>query len=617
MKILVSCVPYDGGKSGISVCIREQTAALRAAGHDITLILEHSAAKDFDGYKKIVLPKFADKPLFSMLFHLFVLPFLIRGKGFDFCLLCAANRRTFAYYPCPTLAVVHDLSQYHVKAKYDAFRMFYIRRVLPFFVRRADIVVAISRSTKSDLVKYWGIPDSKIRLVYNGLSLPAVPDEPLGTRWRNRIGLKRPYLLYISRLETPGKNHIGLIRAFNMLPRDLAEKYDIVMAGAKWEGSQPIFDEAAKSPYADHFIFPGFIDASEMHEAYGAAAGYVFPSLFEGFGLSLIEAMHYGVPCACSSTSSLGELGEGCAVLFNPENVGEISAALRKLLTDSDGNKLRIQAGKARAASFSWTKNAAQIAALGEELCADKRKIFGVKIDAVSMDEALRKIDSAIARARETDKCAEFSFVNAHCLNVARSDAEYARILNSCDAVFPDGSGVKIAGKILGFGVPENVNGTDMFEHLCRSGHSLFLLGAAEGIAEKAMRNVKLKYPQAVILGAECGYFANAEAEREIVSKINSANPDLLLVAMGVPKQEKWIAAHSGKLRCGAAMGVGGLFDFASGRIPRAPAFLRKIGLEWTYRLYQEPRRLFKRYIFGNPKFLLSVILSKFKKTNS
>ena len=153
-----------------------------------------------------------------------------------------------------------------------------------------------------------------------------------------------------------------------------------------------------------------------------------------------------------------------------------------------------------------------------------------------------------------------------------------------------------------------------MFEHLCRSGHSLFLLGAAEGVAKKAMQNAKLKYPQSAILGAECGYFKNAEAEREAISKINSANPDLLLVAMGVPKQEKWIAAHSRELRCGAAMGVGGLFDFVSGRIPRAPAPLRKMGLEWTYRLYQEPRRLFKRYILGNPKFLLSVIFSKFKK---
>ena len=159
MRILLSCVPYDGGKSGISVCMREQVAALKAAGHSPTLIVEHDAAGDFPDDRKILLPAWTRRPLFSMLYHLFILPFRIRRRDFDFCLICAANRRALAFYPLPTIAVVHDLSQYHVTAKYDAFRMFYIRHVLPFFVRRAAVAAAISHSTAADLQTFWKIID--------------------------------------------------------------------------------------------------------------------------------------------------------------------------------------------------------------------------------------------------------------------------------------------------------------------------------------------------------------------------------------------------------------------------------------------------------------------------
>ena len=103
MRILLSCVPYDGGKSGISVCMREQVAALKAAGHSPTLIVEHDAAGDFPDDRKILLPAWTRRPLFSMLYHLFILPFRIRRRDFDFCLICAANRRALAFYPLPRL----------------------------------------------------------------------------------------------------------------------------------------------------------------------------------------------------------------------------------------------------------------------------------------------------------------------------------------------------------------------------------------------------------------------------------------------------------------------------------------------------------------------------------
>ncbi|MBO5689638.1 MAG: glycosyltransferase, partial [Lentisphaeria bacterium] len=164
MKILLSAIPFDNGKSGISVYIREVVRALEMQGHELTLIVEDDGAKEFERFDLIRVKK--RNALFSMLYSLFILPFRVDWKKFDFCILLAANRRVFCRYPVFTIAVVHDLSQYHVPVKYDRFRMFYIKRVLPHYVRKAQRIVAISRSTRRDLIKYWHIPEEKITVVY-------------------------------------------------------------------------------------------------------------------------------------------------------------------------------------------------------------------------------------------------------------------------------------------------------------------------------------------------------------------------------------------------------------------------------------------------------------------
>ena len=189
MKILVSCVPFDRGKSGISVYIRHLTAALAAQKQDLTLIVEADAAQFFPDFPKIVLPKFCHNALISMMYHLFILPFTIRFRKFDMMILCAANRRAFCRYPIFTAAVVHDLSQYHVQAKYDAFRMFYIKHLLPYFVRKAQAVTAISHSTANDLREYWHVPEKKISVIFDGLSLPA-GDGPDASEWLREHGVK-------------------------------------------------------------------------------------------------------------------------------------------------------------------------------------------------------------------------------------------------------------------------------------------------------------------------------------------------------------------------------------------------------------------------------------------
>lgn len=366
MKMLVSCVPFDGGNSGISTYIRSIVSALSEAGQDLTLIVEKDAEGQFTEYKKIVLPAFCRRPVFSMLYHLFILPFIIKWKAFDCCLATAANRRFFCRTPIFTMAVVHDLSQYNVANKYDVFRTFYIKRILPFFVRRTSKVIAISNSTANDLKRHWHIPEEKIELVYNGLSLPNV-HEIHPVHWMKRAGISKPYILYLARLEHPGKNHVGLIEAYNMLPKAIVEKYDLVLPGKEFSGFEAIYEAASRSPYSANIHFTGFIDEADKREAYTNAACFVFPSFSEGFGLPLIEAMHYGIPCACSNTTALGEIGQGAAILFNPENKQEICDAICKILSSDETRRQLVTAGIRRAAEFSWQKAARQMVELAQK----------------------------------------------------------------------------------------------------------------------------------------------------------------------------------------------------------------------------------------------------------
>ena len=578
MKVLVDVIPFDGGKSGISQYALHVVRALAEAGHELTLVAEPGvAARFFPGFRAIEAPAWTRRAVFSMLWHLFCLPRKVRKTGCCAMLVLAANRRALRRCPLPTVGVVHDLSQYHVPAKYDAFRMFYIKRVLPHYVRRMHRVVAISRSTATDLVRFWHVPAEKVDVVYDGFTPPTVA----------RSGAAPSSILYISRLEHPGKNHVGLIEAYGKLPREVAARHPLVLAGGEWNGSEAVHAAAEASPYRDFIRFLGFVPDADLPRLWSEAAAYVFPSRFEGFGLSLLEAMAAGVPVACSKTSSLGELGEGVAELFDPESPDEIAAALLKLLTGD--NAARIAAGRARAAEFSWARCAA-----GLLDAFPKGEIFGVPICCETMDAALARVKAA----RDPARPRFFAFVNAHCLNVAYRDADYAEILRRCDCVWPDGTGVRMAGRRLGFPVPANVNGTDLFPLL--EGR-VFLYGAAPGVAERAAENVRRKYPKMTVVGTADGF----GDERAVIAAVNRAEPDVLLVAKGVPKQEKWIAAHLGELRCGAVLAVGGLLDFVSGRIPRAPLWMRRLGIEWLYRLKCEPVRMFRRYVIGNPLFLM------------
>ncbi|GAB76707.1 WecB/TagA/CpsF family glycosyltransferase [Austwickia chelonae] len=239
----------------------------------------------------------------------------------------------------------------------------------------------------------------------------------------------------------------------------------------------------------------------------------------------------------------------------------------------------------------------------------DQVNLFDVSIANTTMEEALSQV---ITRAREEPRTGQADlvyFVNPGCLNIAVTDRSYRMVLHRASLILPDGIGLKVASRMKGIALRENVNGTDMFPRLCKAaadeGIPIFLLGARPGVAETAARAVQHAYPGLRIVGTHHGYISSHDDE--VVDLVNRSGARLLLVAMGVPQQEMWCDRMRPRLDPGVIMGVGGLFDFYSGRIPRAPLWVRELGMEWVWRLKQEPRRMWRRYVIGNPLFLFRV----------
>jgi N-acetylglucosaminyldiphosphoundecaprenol N-acetyl-beta-D-mannosaminyltransferase len=232
--------------------------------------------------------------------------------------------------------------------------------------------------------------------------------------------------------------------------------------------------------------------------------------------------------------------------------------------------------------------------------------LFGIPVVNTTMTEA---VDWMVTAAAADDKRLIY-FVNPDCLNIAWRDAEYRDALLHADCVLPDGIGIHLGCRMLSQALRANVNGTDLFPLLCAAaagaGLPLFLLGARPGIARAVADNMRARYPELVIAGTRDGYFEAGE-ESAVIDEINGSGARILLVAFGAPRQELWLRRCRGRLAVPVSMGVGGLFDFYSGRIPRAPIWMREMGLEWAYRLLQEPGRMWRRYVIGNPLFLLRV----------
>ncbi len=365
MKIGITTFGGDGGKSGISqyiINLLRQFPAL--ANGDEFEVISYDDERDIfvSDPAQMRVRGYGDdirSPIKNIIWHQTKLPKLC--KEYDVLFLPAGNRRLPLSVPCPSVGTVHDFSSLHVKGKYDRARMFYITKVLPFLIKKLTMVLTVSESSKRDIVEYAKVPEEKVIVTplaaNNKLYHPRDKEECINNL-QDSIKVRDPFILYISRIEHPGKNHARLIKAFALLKREDKIPHQLVLAGSDWGRAEEVHKVAEESGFSDDILFTGFVNSDDLPDLYCGCDLFVFPSLYEGFGLPVLEAMSCGVPVACSNISSLPEVAADTGLQFDPYDEESIANEMRTIVTDEKTAKKYADAGLKRSKQFTWEATA-------------------------------------------------------------------------------------------------------------------------------------------------------------------------------------------------------------------------------------------------------------------
>lgn len=240
-----------------------------------------------------------------------------------------------------------------------------------------------------------------------------------------------------------------------------------------------------------------------------------------------------------------------------------------------------------------------------------RAKVLGVGISAIDIGDALQMIEWWIESRDQHYVCV----CTVNTVMECQKDPQLRKIVNSAGLATPDGVPLVWLTKLSGFRNVDRVYGPDLLLAFCalaeNKGYSNFFYGGADGVPEELAKNLQQRFPKLKIVGTFSPPFRplTPEEDRSLREMIDTASPDVLWVGLSTPKQERWMADHLGYIRVPVMIGVGAAFDFLSGRVKQAPRWMQRSGLEWLFRLSQEPRRLWRRYLIYNPLFIYNLFL--------
>lgn len=349
---------------------------------------------------------------------------------------------------------------------------------------------------------------------------------------------------------------------------------------------------------------------AEIRDLLNECSVLVSSSDFEGFGIVAAEGLSAGLFPVLSDILAFRRLvaliGAGMIVDFSrPEEAAEKFLA-RWGEVKLDYQRMRSALIEA-AAAFDWRHVCHAYMRLYSAIRGTRtRRILDVSVPVWTSSEVVEQLDCHFEQRREIT----VAFANANCLNIAYADLRFRAALGDA-FLLNDGIGIDLASRLLfGAQFPENLNGTDFTPYYLqntRHHFRVYLLGGRDGIAERAGKILARMCPHHQIVGCRDGYFLASE-DTTVAQAIRATRADIVLVALGNPQQELWLANHLAATGCRLGFAVGALFDFLTGEAQRAPLWVRTARLEWSYRLFREPRRLWHRYILGNPIFMLRVL---------
>ena len=353
---LIFLVPRE--MSGLETYARELTRALLEETSDlrITAFVNREASADA-GWRElastVTVPVYGRRRASWVRGEQFLLPRLAREAGVDVLHSLAStapSRGAFA-----RVVTIHDVI-YRIHPEAHGWRTLALRGLIPLAARRSHRVIAPSHSTKSDLVSLLEVPAEKIDVVPNGIGTPPLATWATEEDVRLRYDLGgRPFVLTVS-LKRPNKNLERLLEALALIPSE--RRPFLLLAGHATPYQERLRAHAVRLGVADDARFLDWVPNEELESVYRAAIAFVFPSLYEGFGLPVLEAMSRGVPVACSNRGALAEVADDAALTFDPEQPRAIAAAIEKLISDPSERTRLARAGRENAARFSWSETA-------------------------------------------------------------------------------------------------------------------------------------------------------------------------------------------------------------------------------------------------------------------
>jgi bacterial polymer biosynthesis proteins, WecB/TagA/CpsF family len=479
-----------------------------------------------------------------------------------------------------------------------------------FVFRHAALVIANSSFTSAQAVRLGPLKRAPI-VVSPGVVLP--------TRERTSRPRARAGILFVGRL-TPEKGVRELLVAVAGLPRPRENPLTVVGEGAQRSELEGL---AAALPIEATFLGP--LPPSKVAELMDRAAIVAMPSTYEEpLGLVAIEGMAHGALVVATRTGGLAEtIVDGVnAFAVAPGDVSGLTDALQRAITldNSAAEAMRraalatavvhdvdssVQASLSAYASLRTNgrnRGSSAEARSSSHLQWRRVRVGAVPVDDLSLDETLAVVDDFVA-ARGPHR---YVAINVSKVVQASRDPDLRRIIGDTDVLTADGLPIVWASRLLGRPLRERVSGIDLMNALiaraAERGYSIFFLGAHQAIVEAVVNRARSEFPSLAVAGWQNGYWQSDE-EEAVVREIAAAKPDILFVAMGSPRKEEFLDRWQTLMDVPFAMGVGGSFDVYAGVVRRAPRVLQRLGLEWLFRVSQEPRRLLGRYVADAPRF--------------
>jgi|LQYC01.1.fsa_nt_gi glycosyltransferase involved in cell wall biosynthesis len=326
---------------------------------------------NFDKFRKqIIVHRYKiskNSSVLNLIWHQAVYPFKVLFTDADVSYIPNVTLLLLKFRP--TVVVIHDLIEFNVPGKFSQLRMLYRKFALPITANRADKIITVSENSKRDITKYCKAKSSKVHVIYNGVSNEFTPlADGLVIRVKEKYKLPDKYVLFVGTIDHHGKNCMGLIEACVKLWQEQKIEHNVLLVGRKGFGFEKILDRINKLKVEKKVILLDFVDDQDLPCIYNGAGLLANLSLYEGFGLPVIEAMACGCPVIASNTSSLPEVAGNAAVLIDPNDIDAIANAIADVLSNPDKRKEMIQEGLKQSAKFSWRDSARKTLEIYESL---------------------------------------------------------------------------------------------------------------------------------------------------------------------------------------------------------------------------------------------------------